>query len=202
MFVKPNYVADLGVGDHRGGFCLFAGRLSSEKGIDLLIDAWRRLNGRIRLVIVGAGPMEALVREPHVGVEYLGPKSRDEVVSLMREATLAIVPSVCYENFPMAIVESFSVGLPVVSARLGAMEEILDGEESGWLVNASDPDDLARVVEQAWRSPEAMRRKGRSARTDYENKFSPDINYQQLSAIYRNATAEARNAGRAYRTAT
>ena len=131
------------------------------------------------------------MRNPPSRVEYLGLKSRDEVRALMRDAVLAIVPSVCYENFPVTIVESFSVGLPVVSTRMGAMEEILSGEESGWLVDSSDPDGLARAVEHAWSSPQEMRRKGQRARLEYESKFSPDINYQQLSAIYRRATAEA-----------
>jgi glycosyltransferase involved in cell wall biosynthesis len=189
LHVKPNFVTDTGLGEHRGGFCLFAGRLSSEKGLTPLLDAWRLLGGRIRLLVAGSGPLESLMRTPPAGVEYLGAKSRAEVLSLMRAASLVVVPSVCYENFPVTIAEAFSVGLPVAASRLGAMEEILRGEAAGWLFRPNDPEDIARTVTAAWNGVWERARKGQQARAAFEQKYSPARNYEMLMGIYSRAAS-------------
>jgi glycosyltransferase involved in cell wall biosynthesis len=184
IHVKPNFVPDSGVGSHDGGYCLFAGRLSPEKGIDTLIDAWNRLPSGIPLKVAGTGPLESLFRQPRAGVEYLGARSREGVLGLMRNATVAILPSKWYEGFPVSMVEAFSVGLPVIASRLGAMEEMLLGENSGWLFNPGDPDDLARTVRRAWERPAETVRKGKHARLDFERRLNPETNYQILKEIY------------------
>jgi glycosyltransferase involved in cell wall biosynthesis len=191
IHVKPNFVDDIGVGGHRGQFCLFVGRLSTEKGIAILLDAWRLMNAGTRLVVVGAGPLESLLRDAPHGVEYAGPKRRDEVRALMRDATLAIVPSICYENFPLAIVEAFSVGLPVAASRLGAMEEILRDETAGWLFAPDDARSLAATIQQALSSPAQLASRGREARLQFERKFGPEANYRALRQIYAAAAASA-----------
>ena len=184
IHVKPNFVTDNGVGSHEGGYCLFVGRLSPEKGIDTLMDAWNRLPPGIPIKVAGTGPMESFLREPRVGVEYLGSQSREGVLALMRDATVAILPSKWYEGFPVSMVEAFSVGLPVIASRLGAMEEMLLGEKSGWLFAPGDADDLARIVRLAWDRPEEIQRKGQNARLEYEQTMHPETNYQMLKQIY------------------
>ncbi len=125
------------------------------------------------------------------GVEYVGPKTRDDVRRLMRDATIAIVPSVCYENFPLVIVEAFSTGLPVVAARLGAMEELLRGEDAGWLVDPADPGSLARTIELAWNSQADIVRRGKQARRYYEARYTPELNHRVLMRIYDAAMSES-----------
>jgi glycosyltransferase involved in cell wall biosynthesis len=195
VYVKPNFVLDNGVGRHDGCYCLFAGRLSPEKGIDTLNKAWEQMPPGILLKVVGRGPLESLLRAPHPGVEYLGVRSREEVAALMRDAAVAILPSHWYEGFPVSIVEAFSVGLPVIASRLGSMEEILRGENSGWLFTPQNPDDLARTVRRAWERPDERDRKGKNARLEFETKFSPEVNYGILKRIY--AFAIERAQGRA-----
>ena len=189
LFVKPNFVTDTGAGEHRGRFCLFAGRLSPEKGLTPLLNAWRLLDGRIRLLIAGSGPLESMMRTPPAGVEYVGGKSRAEVLALMRDASLAVVPSICYENFPVTIAEAFSVGLPVAASRLGAMEDILKDEAAGWLFRPNDPEDIARTVTAAWNGNVERARKGQQARADFEKKYSPERNYEMLLRIYSRAAS-------------
>jgi glycosyltransferase involved in cell wall biosynthesis len=187
IHVKPNFVEDQGVGRHDGGYCLFVGRLSQEKGITTLLVAWARLPAGIPLKVAGAGPMESLLREPRRGVEYVGSRSRHEIHALMRDATVAIVPSAWYEGFPVVIAEAFAAGLPVIASRLGSMEEILHGDQSGWLFAPGDADDLARTVRQAWEQQEVREQKGKTARLDFERKFSPEVNYRILERIYEDA---------------
>jgi glycosyltransferase involved in cell wall biosynthesis len=192
IHVKPNFVADNGVGRHEGRYCLFAGRISAEKGIDTLLDAWNRLSPDITLKVVGTGPLEQLFRQPRAGVEYLGQRTRAEVLALMRDATVAILPSKWYEGFPVSMVECFSVGLPVIASRLGAMEEILRGEHSGWLFPPGDADELARTVRLAWEHAAETRKKGNNARLHFEHNLNPEANYLTLKRIYQAAIDAAR----------
>ncbi len=190
LYVKPNFIEDPGVGDHKGGYCLFAGRLSPEKGVETLIQAWKSIGKDIPLKVVGSGPLEPLLREAPVGVEYLGYQTRENVLALMRDATLMVIPSTCYEGFPVAIPEAFATGLPVVASRIGTIAEILAGEASGWLFTPGNAAALANTIKEAWMNKKVLARKGHHARLEFETKFSSDVNYQILINIYESAKAQ------------
>ena len=99
--IKPNFLqVDPGVGDHRGGFALYVGRLSPEKGIAPLVRLWGRLQLGMPLRIIGSGPLETLASEGIPGVEWLGYQPRDRVLEAMREANFLVFPTECYEGFP------------------------------------------------------------------------------------------------------
>ena len=170
-----------------GGFALFAGRLTPEKGIATLLSAWDRLKGvPIRLKVVGGGPLSGEVARRSAGgnVDYLGELSRAEVQSLMGEAAFLVFPSACYENFPLAIVEAFAAGVPVIASRLGAMEEIVEDGRTGLHFTPSDAEDLAGKVEWAWRHPKETKEMGRNARAEYLAKYTPERNYQLMMQMY------------------
>ena len=128
IHVKPNFVQhDTGVGSGAGEYALFVGRLSKEKGLALLIDAWRHIGAHLPLKIVGSGPLESLCTDAAAsinGVQYLGPKSPDEVGRLMGDAKVLIVPSEWYEGFGLVIIEAFAKGTPVISSDIGSMAAI------------------------------------------------------------------------------
>jgi glycosyltransferase involved in cell wall biosynthesis len=186
IVVKPNFLtSDPGVGEHRGRYVLYVGRLSDEKGLPTLLDAWRRssLRTRLALKVVGTGPLVS--SEPtDSSVEWMGARTKDEVLALMRDAAFLVVPSVCYENFPMAIVEAFATGLPVMASGHGAMAEIIADEENGRLFRPGDPDDLAAVLEWAVSHPREMAGIGRTARRAFELKYTAESNHEALMAIY------------------
>ena len=188
VVVKPNFVdPDPGVGEHRGGFALFVGRLSPEKGVQCLVEAWRGLGLRVPLKVVGAGPLESMVRELcacQSRVEFLGSASIREVYALMREAAFLIVPSVWYETFCRVLVEAFAAGLPVIASRLGAMAEIVADGETGLHFEPGNADDLRRKVEWALDNPESMTRMGRRAREEFLGKYTGDRNRDMLVTIY------------------
>src|SRR5258705_10926100 len=125
IVVKPNFVdVDPGTGNGSGRYALFVGRLSPEKGIRTLLDAWRSLATELPLRIVGDGPLADDVREAEratPGIEWMGRQNRAEVARLMGEATLLICPSVWYEGFGLVVIESFASGTPVIASRLGAL---------------------------------------------------------------------------------
>ncbi|MBI3453077.1 MAG: glycosyltransferase, partial [Rhodospirillales bacterium] len=128
--VKPNFVAiDLGPGDGHGGFALYAGRLSAEKGIEAMLRAWTDGNPGLPLKIIGDGPLTDRVRaaaaERPGSIDYLGRQPLDAVYRLMGEAALILMPSAWYETFGRVVVESYARGTPVVACRLGAGAELI-----------------------------------------------------------------------------
>jgi glycosyltransferase involved in cell wall biosynthesis len=190
--VKPNFVwPEPGAGSGTGGYALFAGRLSEEKGLGTLAGAWRRLGGKPLLKAAGDGPMAATL-EGVPGVERLGRQAHDGVLRLMREASFLVFPSLCYENLPMSILEAFACGLPVIASRLGAMAEVVEDGRTGLLFNPGDAGDLAAKVEWATSHPAALGQMRREARAEFEAHYTAERNYENLMEIYRKARA-ARN---------
>ena len=196
--VKPNFVLrDSGVdGGPREG-AVFLGRLSEEKGLRTLIQAWTRVNRNCSLRVIGDGPLLNEMRSEisrsglsHVRLD--GRLSREESLTVLRGAKVLIHPSNCYENFPMAIAEAYACGTPVIASRLGAMQEIVHDGYTGLHFTPGDADDLAKKVEWAWAHPDEMRTMGRNARAEYDAKYTAERNYNLLLAIYEQVIQEAR----------
>jgi len=187
--VKPNFVhPDPGPGQGRGGYALFVGRLTPEKGVETLLQAWSRLGGKIPLKVVGDGPLRPQV-EAAVGslpgLEYLGPKSPSEVQALMGEAAFLVFPSEWYETFGRVAVEAFAKGTPVVAAALGAVGEVTEHGRTGLHFRPGDPEDLAEKVEWLLTHPEELKRMRREARAEFEAKYTAERNHELLMEIYR-----------------
>lgn len=188
IFVKPNFqfpVSQARSGD--GAQFLYAGRLSVEKGLDILIEAWQMTEG-IPLQIFGTGPHESKTlknTEKQVNIIVMGEKSKSDVLSGMLNSRAVVIPSKLYENFPMVILEAFSVGVPVIASNLGAMAEIVQGGVTGLHFEPGNPEDLARKVRWAWEHPAEMRQMGENAQKVFEEKYTPGKNYEQLKGIYR-----------------
>ena len=194
VVVKPNFLdVDPGTGEHDGGYCLFVGRLTEEKGVRTLLAAWRLLGGRVPLKIAGDGPLApevAAAAAAAPSIEWVGPRSRAEVVALMKRAALLICPSVWYEGgSPMVVVEAFATGLPVVSSRLGGMAESVTDGHTGLHFTPGDAADLAARVEWAVADAGRLRQMGRNAREEFEARYTAERNYERLLAIYEEARA-------------
>jgi glycosyltransferase involved in cell wall biosynthesis len=190
IVVKPNFLtADPGVGEHTGRFALFVGRLTPEKGLETLLDAWARLDGAYSLKIVGGGPLEVLAATPRRGVEWLGRQPAERVLELMRDASILVFPSEWYEGFPMTLVEAFATGLPVVASALGSVAEIVGDHETGRLFAPGDSSDLAATVDWSFTHPRKLTEMSRRARREFEDKYTAERNYELLLDIYRHAMA-------------
>ncbi len=191
--VKPNFVApDPGLGTQSGGYVLFVGRLSPEKGLPTLLQAWNRLGNTIQLRIAGDGPLRAELmdyceRHDLSSVRFMGHLERVETQEAFKNAHFLVLPSVCYENFPMTIVEAFASGTPVVCSRLGAMQEIVAHQHTGLHFDPNSSEHLADTVAWAWTHPTHMRAMGMAARREFELKYTAEKNYSMLMDIYQQA---------------
>jgi glycosyltransferase involved in cell wall biosynthesis len=186
IVIKPNFVPDPGSSGDGGGFALFVGRLSPEKGIATLLSAWERTDSGITLKVAGDGPLaEELARRSARGcIEYLGAQPHEKVLELARDAAFLVFPSTWYEGLPMVIVEAFSVGLPVIASNLGSMVSLVANGRTGLHFRAGDAADLAAKVDWAVAHPEEIARMRREARVEYLAKYTPDRNYDILMQIY------------------
>lgn len=186
--VKQNFVAtDLGMGGGRGDYILYVGRLSAEKGIPELLRAWAGVRRPGRLVIVGDGPLEQMVRDAAEScrtIEYLGRKPLGHVYELMGEAVALAFPSIWYEGMPRVIIESFCRGTPVIAHKLGSMSEMVDHQRSGWLVEPGNARDLAATIEAVFEYPQVLGPMRIAARREFENKYTADLNYRLLIDLY------------------
>lgn len=186
--IKPNFVDSPVLIDTPRAGGLFVGRLSQEKGTDVLLGALERLPGKI-IDVIGEGP-ERERMQMHARLRSLGVKARSEIMEHMQRASYLVVPSIWYETFGLVLVEAFACGLPVIATRLGAMQELIDDGRTGLLFDPGSSVDLARKMTWAERHPEEMRRMGRNAREEYLEKYTPQRNYEQLMAIYRQALSD------------
>ncbi len=179
-----------------GEYVLFVGRLSPEKGLRTLLRAWHGLKTNIALKIVGdgalAGELQASLRElGERTVKLLGQRPRNQTLELMKRASLLVFPSEWYEGFPMVIAEAFACGVPVITARLGAMQEIVEDGRTGIHFTPGDAEDLAAKVEQAWSHPGRLGEMGRAAREEYELKYTAEESYKILMDVYHRASHTA-----------
>jgi glycosyltransferase involved in cell wall biosynthesis len=193
IVVKPNFIGrDPGPKKERGEYALYVGRLSQEKGPQVLLKAWARLRVAIPLRIAGAGPLEKeLGREIAAkrlnGVDLLGQVDSRAIAGLFQGSRFMVLPSLCYENFPLTAAEAFACGVPVIASRLGSMAEIVTDRKTGLHFSAGDDADLAAKVEWAWTHPAEMQTMGREARAEYEAKYTAKRGLDNLMSVYRQA---------------
>ena len=196
IFVKPNFVdPDPGArSEGEGDYALYAGRLSEEKGVETLLEAWRQLRQAIPLVIAGDGPERPRLEAKAAGlsiplVRFCGHITRQKLSETMKQARFLVFPSRWYETFGMTIVEAFACGIPVLCARLGAAQEAVEDGRTGLHFAPGDAEDLAAKADWAWTHPAEMQAMGREARCEYVAKYTAEKNYPLLIQIYEKAAS-------------
>jgi len=194
IVVKPNFVRpDPGICERYSadGYALFAGRLSPEKRVLSLIEAWDAIDD-IPLLIVGGGPGEALIKQivgrGHLtNVELVGSQPRKELLALMKRAKLLLVPSEWYETFGMVIIEAFACGIPVFASRLGAMAELIEDGKTGRLFTPGSIEEIRQCMAWASQHPLELARMGQDARKVFETKYTAEVNYPLMMRVYQKA---------------
>ena len=196
IVVKPNFAyPDPGPSTGTGGYAVFVGRLSAEKGVDTLLEAWRHLGGELPLKLLGDGPLAAAVQEAAVkdtSIQWLGNQSLEAVYKLVGEAAFLVLPSQCYENFPRVVIEAFAKGTPVIVSKLGAMAAIVDDGRTGLHFKPGDPVDLAATVRRILGESLELARMRQAARRKFEQNYTADSNHKTLMTIYEKALSNAR----------
>jgi glycosyltransferase involved in cell wall biosynthesis len=189
IVVKPNFVdPDPGSAPGDGGYFLYVGRLTEEKGLRTLLQCWRSGPDLPSLRIVGTGPLQDEVRETAASlknVEWLGEKSSEEVVELMGRAKATLCPSLWYEGMPRVVIESFAVGTPVVASRIGCYPEMINDGECGALFPAGDAESLLTRMREL-ESRNAFGEMRAKARNRFESEYTGRRNFSLVLNIYRN----------------
>ncbi len=177
------------VGTHHMDYCLYLGRLSEEKGISILIDSFINLKD-IKLLVAGSGPLSKsldarIIQSGVRNIDLLGYKDTSELNILIENAKFVIVPSVCYENNPMAIVEAFSFGKPVLGSNSGAIPEFIIPGFNGFLFEKNNIKSLADCVRDAFRIEESFYCElCDNAFHFFEENFSEEVHISKLTSFY------------------
>lgn len=166
---------------------LFFGRLSPEKGVETLLEAWVLLGKEKELWIVGDGPdrkrLERLTQEKNVAsrVTFFGARYGSELETLKQRAEAVILPSCWYENFPYALTESLQSGSVVIAADIGGMSERIRHNFNGVLFPAGNVVALAEAISSLESLPlESLRNEARASVND----LTEDVFLSKLIEIY------------------
>lgn len=139
--------------DNFDSYYLFYGRLSNEKGIYTLIKSIKEFP-KMQLKVVGTGPLESELKNyceenEITNVDFLGYKTGKELYDIVAKAKYVCVPSECYENNPMTIVEAYSLGTPVIGAAIGGISEVVNEGNTGFTFKSGSLDSLNKAIERA-----------------------------------------------------
>lgn len=191
FLVKPNFIysspTDLSI--MKEGHFLFIGRLSEEKGIDVMLNTFKELP--LVLKIAGEGPLKEQVIDfsrQFLNIEYLGNLSKIEVTDALVKAQALISPSICYEGMPMTILEAFSASTPVITSDLGAMSSLISNGSNGFLFEAGNVKDLKNtILKFNALCEEDKKQMGINAFEKYQTIYSPELQQQYFDVIYKTA---------------
>lgn len=188
LHIKPN-LADIPPTSSQqlGHGYLFAGRLVPDKGIDVLLAAWRLLPETVVLTVAGDGllrPAAEVAARGRTGISVLGEVPRARVGAELRAHRALVVPSRYYEMFPMVILEAFAAGRPVIAARNGGIPEIVEDGKTGLLFDPDDAAGLARAVMALEADPGRAQTMGAAAFATFEQKYAAGPGYDRLIEAY------------------
>lgn len=174
--------------DAPGSGLLYIGRLAEEKGIITLLEALKGLPD-LKLKIAGAGPQQGEIERQIsayglTNVELLGHKKGQALHDLICKAKLVIVPSIWYENNPLAILEAFALGKPVIGSDIGGIPELVQDNKTGLLFKAGDSDDLAAKIKSVYYNDGLLLQMGKNGRAWVEKNCDPQKHLEEILKIY------------------
>lgn len=165
------------VSSQREQYYCYVGRLSSEKGIEPLLEAASHLPYQLK--VAGTGPLEAELHAQYSkcdNIEFLGQLTSTQVAQLLAHAHGSVTPSQCNENNPLGVIESLCAGTPVLGTRMGGIPELIDAT-SGIVCDQTQLEQgIKQLMENSWQN-EAIAQSARE-------RFAPMTHYQQLMTIY------------------
>ncbi|WP_339868293.1 glycosyltransferase family 4 protein [Pseudohongiella nitratireducens] len=193
LHVKPNFYAGnpcVVPYEKRTPYVVFVGRLGQEKGVHTLIDAWRFWGDAApELRVVGDGPLreELQHRAQGLSVRFLGQIPAEDAQAQIANASLLVLPSECFEGFPMVIREAFAFGTPVAVSRIGPLPSIVDDGVSGVVFEPANSVSLLSSVQSVMSNPAELAEMSRSAREAFDSLYNEHANYEMLMDIYQKA---------------
>lgn len=196
LFVKPPHYSDPPVRvpwSERCRSILYVGRLSAEKGVNVLIEALSQMPGAPTCDIVGDGEerraLEATTNRLGMAgrVRFHGLLPPDKAQQAISRAVLLVVPSVWAEGFPLVLREAMALGVPVLASRIGSLKEIVKDGWNGRLFDAGRPDALALALGEILADEDRLKQFGDNAFREFVSKYSESSVYESLLEIYAKA---------------
>ena len=166
------------------GYGLYFGRISKEKGIETLLKAHKNFGDNMVLKIVGTGPMENMLRKGYPDVEFLGYKQGEELNEIIRKSAFVVVPSECYENCSMVVLEAMSMGKPIIGSRIGGIPEQIEDGRTGFLFEMGNVGELAEKMKILMQNKKMRVEYGNAAREKMESEYSLARHCSGLLGIY------------------
>jgi glycosyltransferase involved in cell wall biosynthesis len=184
IVVKPNSTDDLlkiNVLKNENKY-LFIGRLSKEKGVDFLIEAFNKIPN-IQLDVIGDGDLlENLKNKANKNIKFHGVQNKEFIGQMLNQAKALIFPSIWYEGLPNTLIEAFSTGTPVLASNIDNINDIVISGYNGETFSPNDANALAeKVIEFSNKQTEQY---GLNSRKLYENKYTHQKNFENLKDIY------------------
>ncbi len=188
IVVKPNstFIPDNNVNYQSQHHFLYIGRLSTEKGIEVLLEAFSGTS--FKLKIAGDGPLKKLVLNytaKYSNIEYLGPMLFSDLDKEIRLSSAVIVPSVCYETFGLTIIEAFARHTSTIVSDIGTFKEIVHNDFNGLCFKTGDKNDLINKL-KTWSelSEEQKSRIRVQGFNDFMQKYTYESGLERLTEIY------------------
>ena len=177
---SPSYTGDK--------YFLYIGRLSREKGIPTLINAFMQTVGNYKLVIAGSGPLEAQLRSQSSSdnrIHFTGYLTGKSLQDIIARATAIVVPSEWYENAPMSVIEGMAYGKPVIGGMIGGIPEQVTHNQNGLLFKSGDASDLTKQLQTMIDMVDCdIESLGINARKFVEANHGFDMHYDMLTRLY------------------
>jgi glycosyltransferase involved in cell wall biosynthesis len=183
MLELPEACSQTSLGNHIG----FAGRLSPEKGVEVLFEA-ARLCAAIPFEVAGRTekmPLAASLAPDNVHLQ--GHLDSEKLESFNRNARILVVPSLWYEGFPGVLLEAMLQGKPVICSRIGGLPEIVDDGKTGLLFEPGNAAELADKIKYLWDRPELCQEMGKAGRDKVLTEYNSDRYYERLMRTYEQA---------------
>ncbi len=167
-----------------GNYVAYIGRLSFEKGYDLLVEVARR-NPSIQIRFAGAKREQTDIKIPE-NVQFMGYLQDGELANFIRQSRFVVMPSRCYEGFPMAILEAACYGKPTIGPAHGGFTEIIGRGDSsiGKLFEPNNLDDLERQIVALWNAPDEITQLGQKAFEKLQREYSSEVIYKKWDSLF------------------
>ena len=193
IYTKPNFTFDaFEIKCEKSELCnlnyIYVGRLSKEKGIEVLLRAFEKMPLQ-NLDVIGSGPLRSTIegyisKHQMKNVHLYGQLTHDNTIKKMMNSKVLILPSTCYESFGMTIIEAFSCGIPAIGSRLGNIQEIISDRENGLLFSPGDENDLIKKIQFLEKNIQMYEKMSRGARSTFFKYYTEEENYYLLHEIY------------------
>jgi len=169
-------------------YCLFVGRLTFEKGVDVLLKAIKNVN--VKLVIIGDGSarkwMENYVKTENMkNVEFLGTiENKEKLYNYIKNSMFTIIPSNWFELFPLIALNSFCLGKPVIGSDSGGIPEIVEHRKNGLIFHRRDSNGLKNAIEYLLNNKDIIIEYGKNARKKAEENYTEEKHYSKIIDAY------------------